>query len=148
MTTYDARGVIVPLLARQKSIDRQDAIMNCPARPDRVRVRCSLLAWAIQLAITGGMALFVVMVVQPEDRLAWIGVLLMILLASIMLALLVGISYTQQLMLGTHRYLIAMLVGDGTCPCCEGRLRSNPSPIDGCRLCDTCGSAWSVSKQG
>lgn len=148
MTAYDARGVIVPLLARRKDLDRKDAIMNCPARPDRVRLRHSLLAWGIQLVITAGIAWFVVMILQPEDRLSWIGAVLMILLASIMLAFLVGIAYTHQLMLGTHRYLIAMLVGEGACPCCEDRLRPTPSPTDGFRICDTCGSAWSVPKQG
>lgn len=148
VTASDGRGVIVPLLARRKDIDRHEAIRVCPSRPSRVRLRLSLLAWAIYLAMTGTMAWFIVVLVQPEYLMVWIGTGMMIAFGAILLAVPVGIAYTHQFAIASHPYLIRVMVAAHACPCCESPLRSSPSVIDGCLLCDTCGSAWNPPASG
>lgn len=138
----DARGVVVPLLATRKKIDRQEAIRDCRSRPKRVRLRVSLLAWAVQLLLTGGLAWIVFVLARPEHPLAWIGASVVVILMSMLATIPVGIAYTRQLAIATHPYVIRDMVAENTCPCCESQLRATPSPIDGCLLCDTCGSAW------
>jgi hypothetical protein len=142
ITASDARGVIVPLLARRKDIDRHEALRVCPARPARVRQRLSLLAWAIHLSLTAAVAWLIITLAQPEHLLAWSGTVIMIAFAAILLAALVGITYSHNLAFASHPHLIRAMVADGTCPCCESPLRPERSPIDACHLCDTCGSAW------
>jgi hypothetical protein len=66
----------------------------------------------------------------------------MIAFAAILLAALVGITYSHNLAFASHPHQIRAMVAEGICPCCESPLRPEPSPIDACHLCDTCGSAW------
>ncbi len=138
----DGRGVVVPLLARHDEPDRFEAIRICPARPARVRVQCSLVAWVIQLVLTAAAAYFCVTIIHPDSAVMWFAALTLVTMFGLFFGIFVWSAYTHQLAWSTHPHLIAAAVAKQTCPCCESTLRPTPSPIDGRLLCDTCGSAW------
>lgn len=142
LNTVDARGVIVPLLANRPDRARRDALTACIVGHPNVRLRWSLLAWGVVLTLTGLAAWVAAVLVEPQGVAWWGAFAVLILLLGVCIAFPVGAAYFHQLDVATHPYLVREMSGEGTCPCCESRLRDTPSAIDGCLLCDTCGCAW------
>lgn len=138
----DGRGVVVPLLARRDESERFEAIRTCPARPARIRLQCSLVAWGIQLVLMAVAAYLCITIIDPEGASIWFATLTLVAMFGLFFGILVWSAYTHQLAWSTHPHLIGAAVAKQTCPCCESTLRPTPSPIDARLLCDTCGSAW------
>lgn len=142
VNTGDARGVIVPLLAKRNATERRPTIITSPGRPERFRLRVATLAWALQLVITAGIAWLAIAMIGPDELPAWLGTVILVALVAAMIGMAVKEAYSHQLAMATHPFFTRSMVAANLCPCCESPLRTTPSPIDGCLLCDTCGSAW------
>ncbi len=142
LAVRDARGVRVPMLASGPKRARMDAVRGMQARvPARVR-RCRIAGVLIWLGGTGAVAAFLVSLngfgsfiakVYTVGTTAFVGVLLVGVCLLGVRAAIFGVL---------KPVLVQETVSKGRCPCCEIPLRDTPSPIDGCLLCDACGSAW------
>lgn len=129
----DARGVAVPVLghiagrARARVVTRRAGRRFADAIGRKLAILAGVLiaAWPLAYAFSHG-------------RL--IGLLVSLFLVPL-LALL-ALAARGVTLAARARRLGEELVAADRCPCCESQLRPTPSPIDACRLCDTCGSAW------
>lgn len=130
----DARGVIVPVLADMAPKRRVRAVF----RRAGVEVARRGRRWWIFLAW------FVSSVLGVLSVWRWYEPLGGMLLAAILTPVL-GLVWKILRRRAVDRCCAAIraeLLAADRCPCCESQLRPTPSPIDACRLCDTCGCAW------
>jgi hypothetical protein len=134
----DARGVIVPVLAGVSPKKRARAMID-RAGPAAARRNTSHVIFFASLAAAVLAAAALWTFYEPLGGM---------LLAAVLTPSL-GLVWFVQRRRAIDRCCAAIRVAalaDHRCPCCESPLRPTPSPIDACRLCDTCGSAWEPPK--
>jgi hypothetical protein len=130
----DARGVIVPVLADVAPKRRVRAVLG---RAGTKAARRWRTRWIFHAWLIGG-----ILCVTAVWR--WYEPFTGMLLAAVLTPVL-GLVWQVLRRRVIDRCCSSIRresLAAGRCPCCESPLRPTPSPIDACRLCDRCGSAW------
>jgi hypothetical protein len=129
----DARDVPVPVLghftgrARAREVTRRAGRRIRDALGRKIAILAVVLLAAWPLAYAFG-----------QNRM--IGLLVSAFLVP--LVVLLALSARSIILSARVQRVGDELIEAGLCPCCESPLRPEPSPIDACHLCETCGSAW------
>lgn len=142
LTTRDARGIWVPLLASKPKRVRQDTITKWRDRaagPIRRRHMAGTSIWLGVTGVVAGVSIFAIGPASLADFI-YIAVVTGVVSAILFTAVLFAIRASDFQVL--KPIFVQDQVAKNRCPCCESPLRPTLSPIDACLLCDTCGSAW------